>query len=393
MLPPRIRLRSWDVAPLEVALVEPFVIACGTVTRTRNALVRVEIEDDEGRRAVGLGEAATLTPVTEEDLPDAIGNLTRMGDAIGDRWIAIGAEPSDRGASTTNDEGSDARWEALTATLDQAAQGAMVSRAGAETAVLDAIARLLGAPLFALLRGGSIGEDRGLGERVTMTTDITIPIRPVETMAALAREHRAQGFSCFKVKVGRDVAHDHEAIAAIARAVPDARFRIDANGGFEAKEAIALMRELTARGVIIECFEQPCATLDLAGMAEVVRSIAAPVVADESVKHLADVRRVIEERAASGVNLKLAKSGGPLAALAIGRAAKRAGLSLMCGGMVETRVGMTAAAHVVGALGGVDFVDLDTAWLLAEDPFNGGYSAEGADYLVGGSPGLGVAPR
>ena len=68
-----------------------------------------------------------------------------------------------------------------------------------------------------------------------------------------------------------------------------------------------------------------------------------------------------------------------------------AGLSLMCGGMVETRLGMTAAAHVVAALGGVDFVDLDTAWLLAGDPFQGGYRATGPDYLLDGAPGLGVA--
>jgi L-alanine-DL-glutamate epimerase-like enolase superfamily enzyme len=61
--------------------------------------------------------------------------------------------------------------------------------------------------------------------------------------------------------------------------------------------------------------------------------------------------------------------------------------------MVETRLGMTAAAHVACALGGVDYVDLDTAWLLADDPYEGGYEAEGPRYTMPRVPGLGVRRR
>ena len=52
---------------------------------------------------------------------------------------------------------------------------------------------------------------------------------------------------------------------------------------------------------------------------------------------------------------------------------------------------MTAAAHVACALGGVDFVDLDTAWLLADDPYAGGYEADGPHIGMLASSGLGVA--
>ena len=351
-------------------LLEPFVIACGTVTTTRNALVRVTLEDAAGRSAEGLGEAATLTPVTEEDQPDVLATLSRIGASLTGRPLDL--DPS---------------FSSLTAALDEAAGQLPVARAGAETALLDAIARLADLPLRALLGGA-------LGARTTsMTTDITIPIRDVDRMAALAAGHRAQGFTCFKVKVGRDVEHDLAALCAIAGAVPDARFRLDANAGFSAAQALALMARLTARGLEVECFEQPCATLDLAGSAEVAAAVDPPVIADESVKRLPDLERVAHAEAADGVNLKLAKSGGPLAALAIGRAAQARGLRLMCGGMVETRLGMTAAAHVVAALGGVDFVDLDTAWLLTDDPFTGGYSAAGPEYTLPDAPGLGVAPR
>ena len=59
--------------------------------------------------------------------------------------------------------------------------------------------------------------------------------------------------------------------------------------------------------------------------------------------------------------------------------AKENGLLVMVGGMVETRLGMAEGAHLAAALGGVDFVDLDTALLLSEDPFEGGYEAIGPE--------------
>ena len=63
----------------------------------------------------------------------------------------------------------------------------------------------------------------------------------------------------------------------------------------------------------------------------------------------------------------------------------------MAGAMVETRVGLLAMAHVVAALGGVDWVDLDTAFLLADDPFEGGWSCDGPRIRLDAAAGLGVA--
>jgi L-Ala-D/L-Glu epimerase len=90
------------------------------------------------------------------------------------------------------------------------------------------------------------------------------------------------------------------------------------------------------------------------------------------------------------VNLKLAKLGGPLAALALGRRARTEGLGLMAGAMVETRIGLLAMAHVVAALDGVEWVDLDTAFLLADDPFTGGWRVDGPRVQLTDQPGLGV---
>jgi L-alanine-DL-glutamate epimerase-like enolase superfamily enzyme len=345
---------------LTVPLAEPFVIASGRVDATRAVEVEVRVSC-MGWTSVGVGEAACLPPVTQEDQDDVL-----------QAFAALEAEVS----GTTDDVG--AAMPPL----------GPVARAGLETAVLDALARIAHVPLRQLLAGGE-----PLASESTLETDVTIAIADPQTMASLARRWAERGFRSLKVKVGKDFDADVRALAAISQAVPEARLRVDANGGYSARQAIALAKECERQWIAVECWEQPCAADDLAGMAEVAAALDAPVIADESVKDLADVKRLAEGRCADGVNLKLAKSGGPLAALAIGRAARAAGLSVMVGGMVETRLGMTAAAHVACALGGVEFVDLDTAWLLTGDPYEGGYVAVGPRYTMPDTPGLAVTRR
>jgi L-alanine-DL-glutamate epimerase-like enolase superfamily enzyme len=346
---------------------EPFVIATATMDATRSVEVVAHVSRDE-RRAAGRGEAATLPPVTREDEALVLAAVKAASTALAGREIeSLGA--------------------AFAAELDAFFTNAPVARSGLEVAVLDACARLEGVPLRALV-GGARGASTS-----TMVTDITLPIVPADSMVRLARSWSAMGFGVFKVKVGKNVDDDVAALEAVHRAVPGVTFRIDANAGFDAKDAIHLIGVLERIGLRIECFEQPCAPGDLDALASVCRAVGPPVIADESVASMADLARVAAAGAADGVNLKIAKSGGLLAALAIGREAQRRGMPLMVGGMVETRLGMTAGAHLVAALGGVAFVDLDTAWLLAGDPYEGGYRADGPRYTLGDEPGLGITPR
>jgi L-alanine-DL-glutamate epimerase-like enolase superfamily enzyme len=352
---------SIEVEPLSIPLRAPFVIATGRIDVTRAALVRATVADRAGRQAAGLGEAAALPPVTREDQPDLLAAIAA-------------AAPALRGAPLPD-------LDALASLLAGSLAGSVVARAGVEAAILDAAARLLGVPLHVALGNNTAPE---------LVTDVTLPISDPERMAAAALDHRRSGFTCFKVKVGRDWHADLASLRAVAAAVPDARYRLDANAGFDAQQALALLDAALGHGLTVECYEQPCAADDLAGMAEVTARSAVPVVADESFRGNSDLERLLEARAAHGVNLKLVKLGGPLAALALGRRAQAAGLKLMAGAMVETRIGLLAMAHVVAALGGVDWVDLDTAFLLAEDPFVGGWTAEGPRLRLSGGPGLDV---
>jgi len=356
------RLRSLTVAPLSVPTIDPFRIASGEVRATRSILVTATLEHD-GRVATGLGEGACLPPVTIEDQPDALAAV----------------EVAARRLAGATFEGNDA----LLAVLDAALGATPVARSAVEVAVLSAVASLGDLPLWRWLSGELTSP------APPIETDITIPILEPARMATLAREWWARGFRRFKIKVGRDLASDLTALEAMAAEAPRAQFQPDANAGLEPDEALAYVAAARARGLDVICFEQPCATL--AGLGVVSAALDIPVIADESLKTMADLEALFG--VADGINLKIAKTGSMLRCLAIGRAARARGMPLMVGGMVETRLGMTAAAHLAAALGGVDFADLDTAWLLASDPFSGGYEAEGPIYRLPKAPGLGIAQR
>jgi L-Ala-D/L-Glu epimerase len=373
------RIVQVEIAPLSVPLLEPFVIATGRVDVTRAAQVKLTLrEESSGQTSWGLGEGAALWPVTVEDQPQVLAALEVAAQRLSGTVLHV---PRLDGSLALDVQA----LADVSALFEETFPEAPVARAALETAWCDAWARLLGLPLRTLFGGPTGASVR------TLTSDITIPIAEPEQMARGARAWADQGFTHFKVKVGKDLDADVKALLAIHDAVPGARFRIDANAGFTASDAIRLVRTIEAKQLVVECFEQPCPAEDLEAMALVTAALDVPVIADESVKRLLDLERIIAMRAADGVNLKLVKSGGPLGCLAIGRAAKQHQMPLMIGGMVETRLGMTAGAHVAAALGGVEFVDLDTAWLLAADPYEGrGYVAQGPHYELPDEPGLGI---
>ena len=205
-------------------------------------------------------------------------------------------------------------------------------------------------------------------------------------MASLVTRWRRSGFRIFKVKVGRnddDGGHDADlaAIHAIARAAPGVRLRLDGNAGQSEQQARDLFHAALTQGMTLELLEQP--TSSLTSLASLSLSLPVPVIADESACSYRDVE-ALAAASVSGVNLKLVKHGGPLEAARIGRLARRRRLALMAGAMVETRVGLAAMLHVVRALSPREAnkdpkiaIDLDTAFLLSADPFEGGYGVDG----------------
>lgn len=244
--------------------------------------------------------------------------------------------------------------------------------AALDGALHDLAAKKLGVPLYKLL---------GLAPPAA-TSSYTLGIAEPETTLEWAK--RLSGFPILKMKVGSE--RDIETVRAVSEA-SDARLWVDANEAFSPEDAVEAVREL--KGVGVEMIEQPISASE---GAEALRPITAaaspvPVIADESAISASDVPRLSGN--VSGVNVKLAKCGGIKNAMKMVHTARAHGMRCMIGCMIETSVGIASATHIANLF---DFVDLDGAALLADDPF-AGVAFENGELSVSGKSGLGVEYR
>ncbi|XP_071716946.1 L-Ala-D/L-amino acid epimerase-like isoform X2 [Rutidosis leptorrhynchoides] len=336
---------------LNVPLIAPFTIATSRLNGVENVAIRVELSNG----CCGWGESPVLPFVTAEDQNTA---LTKANEACEflkkSQAMSLG--------HLLNDIGQ----------LLPGHQFASV-RAGVEMAVIDAVATSISTPLWRFFGGVSN----------TITTDITIPIVSPAEASELASKYYKQGFKTLKLKVGKDLNADIEVLQAIRNAHPHCVFILDANEGYTSSEAIQVLEKLHEMEVTPILFEQPVHRDDWEGLGHVTRvaksKFGVSVAADESCRSLDDVKEIAKRKLADVINIKVAKVG-VLGALEIIDFAKAAGLDLMIGGMVETRLAMGFAGHLAAGLGGFKFIDLDTPLLLAEDPVFGGYEVTGPTY-------------
>lgn len=351
---------------VRVPLHTPFVTSMRRATHAESLLV--EVVDSDGRS--GWGEAPQVWQVTGESLAGA---AAAIDGPLGAQLL--GRDPAD--------------LIGLTDAVARAIVGNPSAKSALDVALHDLAATTLG-----------IGLARYLGappDRLTVATDVTLSVGTVDAVAQDAAAKVAAGFTLLKAKVGTDARGDVDRVRAIRAAVgPGIGIRLDANQGWTAKEAVATMSAIEAADLDVELVEQPLPAADLAGMAFVTARIATPVLADESVYGISDLVRVIDTRAADMVNVKLAKCGGLRVARTLIELARAAGLVTVVGSMMETSVGIGAAASLVaaydtpatGRLWAVS--DLDAAWWLAESAVTGGAEYEAAAVRLAAGPGLGV---
>jgi L-alanine-DL-glutamate epimerase-like enolase superfamily enzyme len=220
------------------------------------------------------------------------------------------------------------------------------------------------------------GLDPCLAPKSTFTIGLDTP----ERIKAKVRE--ADAYPILKVKLGTD--RDLEILRAI-RDATDKEIRVDANCGWTVKRALQMLPALDEFGVTV--LEQPLVPHDIEGLAAVTAHADIPVIADESCLTTVDIPRLVGK--VDGINIKLAKCGGLREALRMIAVARAHGMMVMVGCMIESSLGITAAAHLTPL---VDIVDLDGAALLADDPFIGATIDAGQVTLPTGA-GLGVRRR
>jgi L-alanine-DL-glutamate epimerase-like enolase superfamily enzyme len=344
---------------LSAPLHTPFVTALRR-TSTVETLV-VEVVDADGRS--GFGEAPQVWQVTGASIGGARACVEEMLAPL-----LTGRDADD--------------LVARCAEVRRAVVGNEAAKAAVDTALHDLAARRLGVPLVRLLGGVS--------RRVP--TDVTLSAGDAVELAGAAKQRVAEGFDVLKVKVGTDAAGDLARVRAVrAAAGPQARIRLDANQGWTPREAVRVIRGIEDAGLDVELVEQPVPSRDIAGLAWVSDRVDLPILADEAVYGVRDLVEVIQRRAADMVNVKLAKCGGLGPARTLLELATEHGLGTVVGSMMESQIGLGAAASLVAAYGTSAVSDLDAAWWLAWSPVQGGIRYEGATVLLPDAPGLGVA--
>ena len=200
-----------------------------------------------------------------------------------------------------------------------------------------------------------------------LPTLVTVPVGEPDQIAETARLRVSEGFRTLKLKVGTDAATDVARVRACREgAGPDVALRVDANTGWDCLEAVRVIRALEDAGVDLELVEQPVGRRDLLGLAHVRRHVETPVMADESVFDLEDLVALVRHRAADLVNLKISKSGGITPALELADVARKHGLGVSVGCMIESAVGVSAAAALAARVECDLEPDLDGAWWLAD---------------------------
>ena len=243
------------------------------------------------------------------------------------------------------------------------------ARAALDAALHDLLGRLAGVPVWRLL---------GL-RRSGPPTSWTIWLGDPDDMARRAERVRGR-FRRLKLKLGARDGLDVERVRAV-RAVADVPLQVDVNEYWTLDEARDALPHLAELGV--EYCEQPLAAGD-DGYAVLKRVSPTPIYVDEDCHTLADVASC--ERRAHGINIKLAKSGGIREAVRMAHAARALGLGVMLGCMLESGLGIAAAAQVASLC---EHVDLDGNLLLARDPWPGVEFRDGVQ-LPSTEPGLGV---
>ncbi len=214
--------------------------------------------------------------------------------------------------------------------------------------------------LFGRFRGQRLHELWGLDITSVVESSYTIGLGTIDEMVAKLDER--PDWSCYKIKLGTP---DDINIVRALRERTDATFRVDANCGWTAIQAIENSRTLKTLGV--EFIEQPLpADAPIADQQRVADRSALPIIADESCLTESDVARC--RGLFDGVNVKLSKCGGLTPGLRMLREARSMGLKTMLGCMVESSVGISAAAHLLPLL---DYADLDGAVLLRDEPASG----------------------
>ncbi len=332
----------------------PFTIATGTMDFAQNILIKVFTSEN----IIGIGECSAFPMIVGETQ----NTCYEMAKDFAKLW---------KGKDALNIEERLNELHLFTA-------GNSTIKSAFDMTLYDMASHHAKKPLYEFL-GGTKKE---------MLTDITVGIGYPEIMAAQAKAFVEKGATILKIKLGKDVSTDVARIKCIREAVGDeTKIRIDANQGWSVEDAANALTQLGQYN--IEFCEQPMRTYNDEYLPALITTSPIKIMADESVYNHHDALRLIKNNACDYINIKFAKSGGIHEALKIIAVAKENNIPCMMGGMLESRVALSAFAHFAAANPQIIFYDMDTCMLGHKvDPVIGGVTYNG--YTVQLPIGIGI---
>jgi L-alanine-DL-glutamate epimerase-like enolase superfamily enzyme len=344
---------------IAVPLIKPFKTALRTVTTAESIFVKITCDNG----IVGWGEAPPTVVITGDSLHGIESAIQHV------------MKPFLLKKNLLN-------YESMFQGLKTLMVGNSSPKAAIDMALYDCISQNCKLPLYQFLGG----------YKKELETDFTVSVNDPQEMGEDAVGYVQKGFNVLKVKVGKDdIAKDIERIREIRNRVGmDIKIRLDANQGWTEKDAIRAIRKLEDSDLRIELVEQPVKADNIEGLKQVTDAVDTPIMADESVFTPKQAFQVLKTRSADLINIKLMKAGGIYQAQIINQLAEACGVECMVGSMIETRLGITAAAHFAASKQNLTRFDFDAPLMLAKEMVEGGIHYNGRLITLPEAPGLGI---
>lgn len=349
------KIVATHIYKLKIPMV-PFTIATGTMQYAQNVFIK--IETDEG--IMGYGECSAF-PMIVGETQNSCFSLAKN---FASYWK--GKDPL--------------AMQQRLGELDLMIAGNYTAKSAFDMALYDIAAKVVNQPLYAYLGG----------QQKTIESDLTIGIDTPQKMAEQAIDFVAKGVNIIKVKLGKHPIEDVERIKAIRTAIGDVIIlRIDANQGWSKADALGVLTKLAKYD--IEFCEQPMHKYYDDFLPALCKASPIKIMADESVFTHHDARKLIAQKACDAINIKFSKSGGIQEAIKIHDLAQQHQIPCMMGGMLESRLALSAKMHFVMAHENIKFYDMDTCLLgHLDDPIIGGVQFSGMQLSISNAPGIGA---